>query len=91
MKKRITATTLDQKFDSGTQDVLEHFESAGERMSIDKLRELSGLLNMTELARRAGIRKTTLASKVQRGTPLSEEEALVLHKVLRDAGLLVRV
>ena len=44
---------------------------------------------MTELARRVGIRKTTLASKIQRGTALTKEESLLLYRSLKEAGLVV--
>ncbi len=89
MKKIITAQELDRKFDSGAEDVLEHFYLSAERVTTDQLRKLSPLLNMAELARRAGMRKTTLASKIQRGTPLNDDESLVLHRVLKDAGLMI--
>lgn len=89
MKKPITAKELDRKVDSGAEDVLRHFDLAAEGVTTEQLRELGALLNMAELARRAGIRKSTLASKVQRGTPLSDDESLVLHRVLRDAGLVI--
>ena len=89
MKKPITVQELDRKFDSSAEDVLEHFDLSAERVTTEQLRELSPLLNMTELARRAGIRKTTLASKIQRGTPLNDDESLVLRRVLRDAGMMI--
>ena len=89
MKKSITAEELDRKFDSGRESVLNYFELESEGITTDQLRELAPLLNMTELARRAGIRKTTLASKIKRGTSLTNEESLLVHRALRDAGLIL--
>ena len=44
---------------------------------------------MTELARHAGIRKTPLASKIKRETSLTNEESVLVHRALRDAGLIL--
>lgn len=54
---------------------------------LHRLREVSGLLNISELAREAGISKHTLRTKLQRGTVFSPEESARLVNVLEAKGV----
>lgn len=54
---------------------------------LHRLREVSQLLNISELAREAGISKSTLRSKLQRGTRFSPEEGARITHTLESHGL----
>lgn len=49
--------------------------------------QAAGLLNLSELARRLGVRQSTLASKIARGTAFTEEETRSVNQALRESGL----
>lgn len=63
---------LEERFDTG-DDVLDHFVT-DVVISTHRLTELSKILNLSALAREAGINIQTLQAKIRRGTPLSGEE-----------------
>lgn len=56
-------------------------------LEVKSLRRASALLNMSELSRRLGVRNTTLASKISRGSKLKEEEAQAINEALHESGL----
>ena len=47
-----------------------------------RLDSVGNLLNVSELARRSGIKRTTLSSKLKRKTPLTDSERNAVKKVL---------
>jgi len=53
------------------------------------LSKAAALLNMSELARRVGIRQSTLATKLARGTHFKDAESKAIYLALREAGLLL--
>ena len=56
-------------------------------MTIAQLQQMRPVLNVTELARRAGMNEHTLMGKVRRGSELSVVESEALEKALRAVGL----
>ncbi|MGB0344079.1 MAG: hypothetical protein ACPGGJ_01695 [Coraliomargarita sp.] len=54
---------------------------------LERLREISTLLNISELARESGISKSTLRSKLQRGSRFNPEEAARITLALEARGL----
>lgn len=64
-----------------------HGMSQPEDPILKRLREVSGLLNLSELARESGISKSTLRSKLQRGTEFSPEESARITHTLEEKGL----
>ena len=59
-------------------------------MTIAQLQQMRPLLNLAELARRAGMNEQTLFAKVRRGSELSVVESGKLEAVLEVADLLVK-
>lgn len=57
--------------------------------ALERLKALAPVLKMATVARLAGISVTTLASKLQRGTPLTEDEERRLGGVLHAHGVAV--
>ncbi len=55
-------------------------------MTIQTLQKLRPLLNLAEVARRAGMPEQTLFAKVRRGTELTEAEARAIQDVLEPIG-----
>lgn len=55
--------------------------------TLERLASLTGILNMTDVARQANLSPQTLASKLKRGTPLSEKERGAVGEVLASHGL----
>jgi predicted RNase H-like HicB family nuclease len=53
----------------------------------DRIAELAPILNMSAIAREAGISVQTIASKIKRGTPLTEVESGAVSQVLAAHGL----
>ena len=51
-------------------------------MAADEIRRYAPVLNTAALARRAGINRYTLASKLRRGTRFTDEEAKKIRKAL---------
>lgn len=49
-----------------------------------RIEEIGPLLNLTELSRRTGIKRTTLASKLRRNTPFTAEEGRAIKEVLES-------
>lgn len=66
-------------------------EQAGEQwpgdLPSDTLTRAAAVLNLSELARRIGIKQSALAMRLSRGTGLSPEETSALHATLRESGL----
>ena len=54
---------------------------------LERLAELQPVLNMSAVARAAGVSVQTLASKLQRGTPLTEDEARCIGQALESCGV----
>lgn len=55
--------------------------------SLERLATLSEVLNLSAVARAAGIHVQTLATKLKRGTPLSADEAERVGQVLQSHGV----
>lgn len=55
-------------------------------MTTAKLRKLKPILNLAGFARLAGLPTVNLHKKVERGTPLTEDEARALDSVLFGFG-----
>ena len=64
-----------------------HGMSQPEDPILKRLREVSRLLNLSELARESGISKSTLRSKLQRGTVFTPEESARLTYTLEEKGV----
>ncbi len=56
-------------------------------LSLETLAKAAEVLNVSRVAQRAGISPQTLASKLQRGTPLKSDEARAISRALHDVGL----
>ena len=56
-------------------------------LPLETLGKAAEVLNVSRVAQRAGISPQTLASKLQRGTPLKPDEARAIARALHDAGL----
>jgi len=56
-------------------------------LSLETLGKAAEVLNVSRVAQRAGISPQTLASKLQRGTPLKSDEARAISRALHDVGL----
>jgi hypothetical protein len=76
---------LEQRFDRG-EDVLDYFET-DVALSIQRLAELAPILNLSALAREAGINVQTLQAKIRRQSPLSGAETACLIKALKKHHL----
>jgi len=63
---------LEARFDDG-EDILDYFDTEAV-FTIHRLAELSNILNLSALAREAGINVQTLQAKIRRTTPLTGEE-----------------
>ena len=63
---------LEERFDDG-EEVLDYFDTEVV-LTIDRLADLSSLLNLSALSREADINVQTLQAKIRRRTPLSAEE-----------------
>jgi hypothetical protein len=72
---------FEERFEAG-EEVLDYFET-GTVLTIHRLAELSAILNLSALAREAGINIQTLQAKIRRKTPLSGEETRNIVKVLK--------
>jgi hypothetical protein len=72
---------LENRFDSG-DDVLDYFET-GAVLNIYRLKEISAVLNLSALAREAGVNLHTLQAKIRRETPLSGAETAALVAALK--------
>lgn len=72
---------LEQRFDAA-EDVLDYFET-GVVLNIRRLTELSRILNLSAVAREAGIPVQSLQAKIRRQTPLSGKETAALVATLK--------
>ena len=72
---------FEERFEAG-EKVLDYFET-GTVLTIHRLAELSAILNLSALAREAGINIQTLQAKIRRKTPLSGEETRSIVNVLK--------
>lgn len=72
---------LEDRFDAG-DDVLDYFET-GAVLNIHRLKEISAVLNLSALAREAGINLHTLQAKIRRETPLTATETAALVAALK--------
>lgn len=76
---------FEERFEAG-EDVLDYFET-GTVLTIHRLGELSAILNLSALAREAGINVQTLQAKIRRKTPLSGAETHSIVNVLKSHHL----
>jgi hypothetical protein len=74
-----------ERFEAG-EEVLDYFET-GTVLTIHRLAELSAILNLSALAREAGINVQTLQAKIRRKTPLSGAETRNIVNVLKSHHL----
>lgn len=72
---------LEERFDDG-ESVLDYFDTDAV-LTIDRLASLSSILNLSAVAREAGINVQTLQAKIRRRTPLTGEETRRIVGVLR--------
>jgi hypothetical protein len=77
---------LEARFDAG-ESVLDYFE-AGTVLTTKRLKELTRILNLSALAREAGLNVYTLQTKVRRGSPLSAHETAALVGALKRYHLM---
>jgi predicted RNase H-like HicB family nuclease len=74
--------------------MLESLEAHGKPIpvpdtALERLKALAPVLKMAAIAKMAGMSAQTLASKMQRGTPLTEDEERRLGSVLQAHGVAV--
>jgi hypothetical protein len=72
---------LERRFDAG-ESVLEYFET-DVVLNTDRLADLSAILNLSAVAREAGINVQTLQAKIRRRSPLSADETRRIVAVLK--------
>ena len=73
---------LEERFENG-KDVLDYFDT-DVVLTIDRLADLSTLLNLSALSREADINVQTLQAKIRRRTPLSADETRrIIHALER--------
>jgi len=78
-------TNLEKRFKGG-DDILDHFET-DIVINTERLVKLAPILNISALAREAGIKVQTLQAKMRRNTPLSGGETTRLVKALKKFHL----
>ena len=76
---------LEERFDAD-ESVLDYFET-GVVLNIKRLADLSSILNLSALAREAGINVQTLQAKIRRKTPLTGDETARLIGALKKHHL----
>ncbi len=74
-------TNLEERFDDD-ESVMDYFET-GVILNIQRLADLATILNLSALAREAGINIQTLQAKIRRKTPLSGDETTRLIRALK--------
>jgi hypothetical protein len=74
-------TNLEERFDDD-ESVMDYFET-GVILNIQRLADLATILNLSALAREAGINIQTLQAKIRRKTPLSGDETTRLISALK--------
>ncbi|MFP4378775.1 MAG: hypothetical protein ACLFP4_17175 [Spirochaetales bacterium] len=72
---------LEERFESG-ESVLDYFDT-GVILTIDRLAQLAPILNLSAVAREAGINVQTLQAKIRRQTPLTGDETRRIVDVLK--------
>lgn len=72
---------LERRFDAG-ESVLDYFET-DVTLTIDRLADLAGILNISALSREAGINVQTLQAKIRRRTPLTGSETRRIVRALK--------
>ncbi len=72
---------LEERFDVG-ESVLSYFET-DVVLTVSRLSEIAPILNLSAVARKAGINVQTLQAKIRRGTPLTGREMRQIVNVLR--------
>jgi methyl coenzyme M reductase subunit C-like uncharacterized protein (methanogenesis marker protein 7) len=72
---------LEARFEAG-ESVLDYFDT-NVVMTIERLADLSTILNLSALAREADISVQTLQAKIRRRTPLTGTETARIVEVLR--------
>ena len=77
---------LEERFDRG-EAVMDYFET-GVVLTINRLAQLAPILNLSALAREAGINVQTLQAKIRRKTPLSGAETAGLVRALKKHHLM---
>ena len=83
--KETSRESLEQRFEAGKL-VLAYFE-ADVILTIDRLAKLASILNLSAVAREAGINIQTLQAKIRRRTSLTGDETLRIVKVLKQSHL----
>lgn len=78
---RTTRKNLEARFNAD-DDVLDYFET-GAVLNIHRLKEISAVLNLSALAREAGINAHTLQAKIRRESPLTGTETAALVNALK--------
>lgn len=78
---KINKTNLEERFDDD-ESVMDYFET-GVILNIQRLADLATILNLSALAREAGINIQTLQAKIRRKTPLSGDETTRLIRALK--------
>ena len=79
--RKTNRDNLEDRFSEG-EDVLDYFET-GTVLNIRRLKEISSILNLSALAREAGINVHTLQAKIRRESPLSGSETAALVAALK--------
>ncbi|HIG27117.1 MAG TPA: hypothetical protein EYQ50_04735 [Verrucomicrobiales bacterium] len=82
---KTNSANLEHKFDNG-DDVLDFFETEV-ILNIERLSQLSEIINISALARKAGLKVQTLQGKIRRKTPLSGSEIKALIAALKQYNL----
>lgn len=72
---------LEERFEAG-ESVLDYFDT-GVILTIDRLAQLAPILNLSAVAREAGINVQTLQAKIRRQTPLTGDETRRIVDVLK--------
>lgn len=72
---------LEDRFEAG-ESVLDYFDT-DVIITADRLADLASILNLSAVAREAGIKVQTLQSKIRRRTPLTGEETRRIVQVLK--------
>ena len=76
---------LEERFEAD-ESVLDYFET-GVVLNINRLSDLSSILNLSALAREAGINVQSLQAKIRRKTPLTGDEISRLVAALKKHHL----
>ncbi|AFG36952.1 hypothetical protein [Spirochaeta africana] len=83
--KTTNHNNLEQRFEDD-QPVIDYFDTQMV-LSINRLADLAGILNLSAIAREAGINIQTLQAKIRRRTPLTGTETKAILQVLRKHHL----